>query len=61
MLAVTDGLPVNEHQLTHDEDLRLQECRVQSPVLWTSSRLVVPWVKEENILFVGMMGPEQVG
>lgn len=25
LLGVTEGLPVNEHQLTHDEDLRLQE------------------------------------
>lgn len=25
VLGVTDGLPVNEEQLTNDEDLRLQE------------------------------------
>lgn len=25
VLVVTGGLPVNKHQLTHDEDLRLQE------------------------------------
>lgn len=25
VLGATDGLPVIEHQLTHEEDLRLQE------------------------------------
>lgn len=62
VLGVTDGLPLSEHQLTHDEDLRLQEGRFQSPrclILWALSRLVVPQVQEEDILFVGMMGPEQ--